>query len=349
MEKGKKMKKDDLTESFVNKLRRYSLDKIAECVLWINDKEECIYANAAACRTMGYSSEEICGLKINDIAPGSFSNNQWKRMFKGSGKQVPRPAEVKCVTKDGGVLDFEITIVLKEIENRKIACIFGRGVSEKVRAEAILARRIKLENIAAGMSSRFIKCASDEIDDEINHSLEKLGQGEEVDRAYIFLIHPDGRMMDNTHEWCARGVGAQKKNLQNCQLGDFPWWIRKLKRLETIRIDDVEKMPSAASAEKKILKDQNIKSAVAVPLVTGAYLHGFMGFDAVKEKKEWYDALITLLKITGEIIISALERKRVESLIQNKIDDLQKVADMAVKMELEIFSLKSKVKKLENK
>ncbi|MCD6312020.1 MAG: PAS domain S-box protein [Elusimicrobia bacterium] len=342
------MKKNDLTESFLSTLRRYSLDNISECVFWIDDKAECVYANAAACRELGYSAEELRGIKMNVITP-SFSNDKWKKMFKSPGKQPQRTVEAKCLTKDGGSLDIEITIDFHEIDGRKIACLFGRNISEEVRAKAVLDHRIKLENIAAGMSSKFIKCASDEMDDEINRSLQKLGQGEEVDRAYVFLIRPDGQTMDNTHEWCARGIEPQRKKLQNCRCDDFPWWMKKLKRLETIRIDDVEKMLSEASAEKKILKEQNIKSAVAVPLVTGAYLHGFIGFDSVKQKKEWYDALITLLKISGEIIINALERKRAESLIQNKIDDLQKVADMAVKMELEIFSLKSKLKQLEKK
>ncbi len=344
----KKMKKNCWTEPLLNKLRRYSLDKTSECVFWVDDKAECVYANDAACRKLGYSAEELYGMKISDIMP-SFNNNKWRMLFKDSGKQVQQTVEVNCVPKDGGTLVAEITIVLKEIENCKMACLFGRDISEKVRAEAVLGRRIKLENIAAEMSSKFIKCASDEIDDEINSSLQKLGQGEEVDRAYVFLVQPDGQTMDNTHEWCARGVSPQIKNMQNCKLDDFPWWMKKLKRLETIRIDDVEKMPSAALVEKKILKAQNIKSVIAVPLVTGAYLHGFIGFDAVKEKKQWYDALITLLKISGEMIVNALERKRAESVIQNKIDDLQKVADMAVKMELEIFSLKSKLKKLEKK
>jgi len=342
------LKKNGWTESFMHKLRRYSLEETPECVLWINDKAECVYVNPASCRKLGYSAEELYEMKFKDISP-VFSKDKWKKMFRNPSQQRRQVVETACITKDGGVINVKITIVFHEVENCKIACLYGRDISEKVRAGAILDRRIKLENIASGMSSTFIKCASDEIDDEINRSLKKLGQTEEVDRAYIFLIRSDGILMDNTHEWCARGVSPQIKNLQNCRCDAFPWWMKKLRRLETIRIDDVEKMPAAASATKKILKAQNIKSLVVVPLVTGAYLHGFMGFDSVKEKKKWYDSLITLLNISGEIIVNALERKRAASLIQNKIDDLQKVADMAVKMELEIFSLKSKIKKLETK
>ena len=339
------MKKNGLTEPLLNKLRRYSLEETSECVCWINEKAELVYANAAACRQLGYSAEELYAMKIGDIVP-AFSRDKGKKIFKDPPKQFPRTVEVKCISKDGDIINAEIKIVCYRIEGLNIACLFARDISEKVRAEAVLGCRIKLENIVSGMSSKFIKCAPDEIDNEINISLEKLGQSGVCDRVYIFLIRPDGLLMDNTHEWCAKGVSPQINNLQNCRLADFPWWMQKLKRLETIKIDDVEKMPAEASAENEILKAQNIKSLTVVPLVSGAYLHGFMGFDSVKEKKDWHGSLIKLLKISGEIIINAMERKRAEIVIQHKIDDLQKVADMAVKMELEIFSLKSKLKKM---
>lgn len=341
------MTKNDLTESFLNKLLRYSLEEIGDCVCWIDDKAEFVYANTVACRKMGYSADELSGRKISDILQ-SFGDAQLKKVFSNPRKTRHR-LESGCVLKSGNLVATEITAIPYKIENRQMACLLIRDVSDAARAKAVLERRIKLEDIVAGMSSKFIKCSPDEIDDEINRSLEQLGHGEEVDRAYVFLIRPEGLFMDNTHEWCAKGIEPQKKNMQNCGLDDFPWWIKTLKRLETIRIADVEDLGEAASAEKRILKSQNIRSLLAVPLVSGAYLHGFMGFDAVREKRDWHDDLVKLLKISGEIIINALERKRTGIVIQNKIDDLQKVADMAVQMELEIFSLKSKLEKLEKK
>jgi len=212
-----------------------------------------------------------------------------------------------------------------------------------------LERRAELEALVAQISVSFSGLPPDKLDAAIIACLAEIGAFVGADRSYVFLYDLTARTLSNTHEWCAKGIEPQKKNLQNCWLDDFPWWMKRLKRLETITINDVEKLTAAASMEKSVFKSQDIKSLLAAPLVSGAYLHGFIGFDAVREKREWPDGLVKLLKISGEIIITALERKRSGIVIQNKIEDLQKVADMAVKMKLEIFSLKSKLAKFEKK
>jgi len=341
------LKKNEMTESFLNKLLLYSLEVSSDCVCWVDEHTEIVYANTTACRKLGYSPDEITGRKI-DVILQSAGASQLKKLF-GAARKPRHRVESGCVLKNGDIVASEITVIPRKIENHQMACLIIRDISCAARSKAVLERRLELEDVVAGMSSRFIKSAPDEIDGEINRSLEQLGRFGDADRAYIFLIRPDGLFMDNTHEWCAKGIEPQKKNLQNCWLDDFPWWMKRLKRLETITINDVEKLTAAASMEKSVFKSQDIKSLLAAPLVSGAYLHGFIGFDAVREKREWPDGLVKLLKISGEIIITALERKRSGIVIQNKIEDLQKVADMAVKMKLEIFSLKSKLAKFEKK
>lgn len=341
------MRTNELTESFLNKLLRYSLDESADCICWIDEQANIIYANTPVCRKLGYSAGELAGKTTEDILQ-SFGAAQLKKVF-GSPGNAPHSIESGCVFRNGKVAAAQITVIPHVIDRRRVACLIIRDISGVARVEAKLEQQLKLEDMVADMSSRFIKCQPDEIDSEINRSLEIIGRFANADRAYVFLIRPEGLFMDNTHEWCARGIEAHIKDLQNCWLDDFPWWIKKLRKLEPIIVNDVEKLTRVASFEKSLFKSENIKSLLGAPLVSGAYLHGFIGFDAVRAKREWSNDTVKLLKISGDIIVTALERKRSGIVLQNKIDDLQKVADMAVKMELEIFSLKSKLEKFDKK
>jgi PAS domain S-box-containing protein len=118
--------------------------------------------------------------------------------------------------------------------------------------------------------------------------------------------------MDNTHEWCATGIKPQIENLKDLSVDAFPSWMEKLRRFESIYIPSVDELPAEADPEKAILESQDIKSLIALPLLSGRSLMGFIRFDFVREKKIFGEDVIKPLGMVVEIIVNALERKRSE-------------------------------------
>lgn len=82
-----------------------------------------------------------------------------------------------------------------------------------------------------------------------------------------------------------------------------PWWMDKLHKFENVYIPYVDKLPEEASIEKGILQTQNIKSLLAVPMIYGKTLIGFLGFDFVRENKVWSDEIVALLRMAGEAFV----------------------------------------------
>jgi PAS domain S-box-containing protein len=190
----------------------------------------------------------------------------------------------------------------------------GFDITEHKRAGEIIKRRLEFERTVSTISSRFINVS--DIDDAINASLGDMGLVCGVSRTYLFLLHQDGAVMDNTHEWCAEGVSPQIDNLQNLPCEMFPWWMRKLHKGAVIHIRDVSKMPAEAKAEKEILENQDIKSLLVLPICLKGELAGFIGFDNVMEAGRWRDDDLALLRTSSEIIGNALERKRSEEALR---------------------------------
>ncbi len=172
--------------------------------------------------------------------------------------------------------------------------------------------RVEKEKLIAWISTKFNNLALAEVDGGINYALKALGEFADADRSYIFLFSDDGTKVSNTYEWCARGIEPQIDRLQGLAAGDFPWWMERLRRFEDIAIPRVADLPDQARAEKEILQAQDIKSLYAVPLVYGKTLVGFLGLDAVRAEKTWPKEIVSLIRIIGEIIANALERKRAE-------------------------------------
>jgi signal transduction histidine kinase len=186
-------------------------------------------------------------------------------------------------------------------------------VTERNRAEAALHERRAFEKLITGLSTDFVSLAPQDVDPGINRALAAIGAFARVDRAYIFRFSKDGTTMSNTHEWCAPGIEPQIENLGDLPVSVFPWWTERMRRREVIHIPRVADLPDEAAAERAILLEQAIRSIVVVPITSGQSVLGFLGFDSVQVEKTWEDEDIALLKIVGEIFVSALDRKEADA------------------------------------
>jgi len=180
------------------------------------------------------------------------------------------------------------------------------------RAEALVQRRLEIEQTIAGISTRFINIEPAEINIEINHALQALGRCASADRSYLFMFKDDRTTMDNTHEWCADGIEPQLEALQGLPTDTFPWWMRTLERFEVIHVPCVAALPHEAAAQKDLLQSQDIQSVVVVPLVNANELIGFLGFDAVRTQRTWHTEDIAMLRVGGELLAGLLMRTRAQ-------------------------------------
>jgi diguanylate cyclase (GGDEF)-like protein/PAS domain S-box-containing protein len=219
-----------------------------------------------------------------------------------------------------------------ELEDRvqtrtaELAGVIGKleaEIAERRRAENDLRHRVEIETLLAAISARFIRAGPGEVDAEIDEALAGMGRLTGVDRAYVFQFSPDGEIMTNTHEWCAEGIEPQIGNLQQVQVSQFPWWMERLRRFESIHLPKLSDLLPEASAEWTILQAQDIRSIVVVPLGSRQEVIGFLGFDAVRAEKTWSEEDIALLRITGEILVGALERRRVEAALRDSEAELR--------------------------
>lgn len=185
-------------------------------------------------------------------------------------------------------------------------------VYDRKQAELALQHLLELHNLISSLSTQFINTPPDAIDDTIESALEAIGTFMEIDRSYVFLVRSEGasRVLDNTHEWCADGIDAQKDQLQGIPDEAVGWWMNKMKQAKAITINHLSELPCEAETERAMLEGQGIQSVVAIPISNNGELIGFLGFDAVRQQRTWSDDVVMLLQLTGDIFASALMRKQ---------------------------------------
>jgi PAS domain S-box-containing protein len=147
----------DITERIAReeKLRRFqhSVESSPDAVFWMNAEGRFPYVNAQACRSLGYSREELMQLHLWDI-DADFSREQWGPHWKAVGQAGGAHLERRHRRKDGTLFPVEISSSQVVLNRQKHHVAFVRDISERVRAneerdrlEAQLLQSQKLESV----------------------------------------------------------------------------------------------------------------------------------------------------------------------------------------------------------
>ncbi len=185
-------------------------------------------------------------------------------------------------------------------------------ISESEQARIKLNFREKFVSLLINISTDFIEMRGSALNLGINDALLNIGVSIEVDRAYLFQLSDELKIMNKTHEWCATNIQPQIDKQQELRIDDYPWWMSRLNRRWAIHIPRVADLPSFAEAERELFESRGIQSLLVVPIVHGNDLIGFLGFDSVNQEKYWSEDIIDLLSIAGDAIGNALVRNRME-------------------------------------
>ena len=163
---------------------------------------------------------------------------------------------------------------------------------------------------------------NDDIDESIDKTLKHLGEILDAHRAYLFLFKDDYSLMDNAHEWCAKGVEPEIDNLRDEATKPFKWWLEQCMQLKPIVIENINELPKRARNEKLSLQKQHIKSLMVYQVLSKGSLIGFVGIDMVKNSIKWSSTHHSFVKITAEAISTAFDKKADNEKLIDAYDDI---------------------------
>ncbi|MEM8604479.1 MAG: ATP-binding protein, partial [Cyanobacteria bacterium P01_H01_bin.121] len=141
--------------------------------------------------------------------------------------------------------------------------------------------------------------------------LARLSTAAGVDRIYLFENHTDAQgelLTSQKAEWCAPGISPELGNpfLQNFSYRNWvPRWLEVLGNNQPIT-GIVAQFPES---EREILKQQQIKAILIIPLTVNGNFFGFIGFDDCSHNRKWSTLEIGLLSSVAAAIALAKERQ----------------------------------------
>lgn len=203
-----------------------------------------------------------------------------------------------------------------------------RDITDRKQNEAALDKQSALLHLLTETALDFINVPVTEADSAIEKALSDVGCFFGMDRAYLFDYDFEAATSSNTHEWCAEGIAPFKDQLQNRPIEWDSEWYFTHQRGEVVHIPDVLGMPQCSV--KDILTMQSIKSVLTVPLMHQNKPIGFVGFDAVKEKRDFSEEEILLLNVFARALVSVRLRLESHLALEESRDQLKLFFDVSV-------------------
>ncbi len=111
----------------------FSIEHAPEGAFWVGPDARFLYVNDTACRTLGYSREELLSMTLRDIDP-YFSAEAWPEKWQLTQQGGTLTFESRHRTKDGKLIPVEITSSYLEFNGKGYACAFARDISARKKA-----------------------------------------------------------------------------------------------------------------------------------------------------------------------------------------------------------------------
>ncbi len=208
----------------------------------------------------------------------------------------------------------------------------GHGeVSPPEPVESLLKKRLEFEALLSDLSARFVNVSPGEVDREIEQALKDILDLFQVDRAGLVRTLPGKDLFQITHTAYGTGVPPVPAGVE-LPVSIYPWSYDKLtRRGEVVAYSRLADLPPEAEVDKKTWAAWGILSNVNIPLFIGESVDHIISINAVKRERVWPEELFPRLRLLGEIFVNALERRRGQLELEDRLRFERLISDLSAR------------------
>lgn len=240
----------------VLRITQFSVDNATDPIFWISPEADVIYANDAACASLGYSREELLRLKVFNFDPDIQPEN-WAAHWEEVLRLRHFSFESRHRTKDGRIFPVEITTSLLEHNGTRCTCAFVRDITKRKTADESL-RHAALHDQLTGLPNRVL------LTEYLGAAIERSRQCPDYRFALMFLDFDRFKIINDSlgHQAGDRLLMAISNRLQACLRDSdaaFPGRRSRVARLGgdefVILLDGIGSLEDATNAAERIQRE----------------------------------------------------------------------------------------------
>lgn len=184
-------------------------------------------------------------------------------------------------------------------------------------AQHQLYQNLEYENFIVDISTRFINLPITQINKAIQLVLETIGTQIGAECGHILIFNKENNHFPSElYEWTLDEKYSVKKKINAELIQSFTWGSRKFRERANVIFSDFEDMPDSAVNEKAFCKNNQILSAICIPLKFANSLDGMISFETHTHFYVWDEQTTKILEIIANIITNAIDRRQKEKQLQ---------------------------------
>jgi signal transduction histidine kinase len=184
---------------------------------------------------------------------------------------------------------------------------------------------LQFETLLVDLSATFASVPAHQIDTQIECASQRIVEFLGVDRGSLGEYLEDKRQFLVTHACAVPGVPAFPLIIVDDR---FPWYAERIRQGEVLRFARLPNdLPPEAVKEREYVTRVGVKSNLTIPLKVHGAMLGGISFGSLRTYRDWPDELIPRLRLLGEVLSNALERKRAKEALRDKDHRLRKARD----------------------
>jgi PAS domain S-box-containing protein len=266
------------------------------------------YINPSFTGMTGYTESDLKGKKPSVLKSGIHGKEYYADLWRTIKSGRDWSGEIQNRTRDGRLIwEFQRISPLFDANGRVINYIsLTEDITRRKQAEQSLQHYAAMQEIINRISVQYINLPFNEMDSAINSALAEMGLFVGADRVYVFSYDFVRKTASNTHEWCSDGIEPQISELQQVPVDQMHDWVSAHQSGLSVYIPDVFDLE--AGSLREILEPQDIKSLLAVPMMSENNCIGFIGFDSVREHRSYSETEQKLIEIFAHILVNIRTR-----------------------------------------
>jgi len=220
------------------------------------------------------------------------------------------------------------------LEAGALVIVVGAGLSMWLlrhraagRAQRLLEERLRFETLLSELSAKLIHIEAGGLDAALEAALRQMVTFLGMDRGNLDEYRdgvPGVRVA-----WAAPGVETLPSILHADEL---VWTADRLRRGGVVRFSRTDELPPEAAMDRTGYDRLGTRSHLSIPLQAGGPMLGVLSFDSVRSERAWPDELVGRLHLLSEAFASALERKRMDLSLAERLRFQRFLASLSVKL-----------------
>ncbi|GEM_PF-3377123 len=116
------------------RLSHFTIEHSPDPIFWFDQYAHIQRANPAACKTYGYSAEEMTSITIHDLDP-NYPKETWEEAWQEFKSDKYQQLETIGITKTGRNFPVEVHAHYFEFEGKEYGCAYTRDITQRILAE----------------------------------------------------------------------------------------------------------------------------------------------------------------------------------------------------------------------